>query len=167
LFADLGQQSEQPTAERRGQRQIRIPLAAQPANSTRSTLPRLVTQRHRVTASQPSRRLAMTTKTDRIRELNDELRQHLLGGNAVITTGIAALGEEFVARLVKTIAVFDDFCHANDPHEEHDFGSFEVDGHHILFKIDYYDKTFTYLSPDPSNPAVTERVITIMLAEEY
>jgi hypothetical protein len=23
---------------------------------------------------------------------------------------------------------FDDFCHANDPHEEHDFGSFEVNG---------------------------------------
>ena len=109
----------------------------------------------------------MTTKTDRIRELNDNLRQHLLGGNALITPGIAALGHEFVARLVKTIAVFDDFCHANDPHEEHDFGSFEVDGHNIFFKIDYYDKTLTYHSPDPSDPGVTERVITIMLAEEY
>ena len=47
---------------------------------------------------------------------------------AVITVGVAALGPAAVERIVKTIAVFDDFCHANDPHEEHDFGSFEADG---------------------------------------
>ena len=29
-------------------------------------------------------------------------------------TGVAALGEEAAARIIKTIAVFDDFCHAND-----------------------------------------------------
>jgi hypothetical protein len=44
-----------------------------------------------------------------------------------MTPGIAALGPEAVERIVKTIAVFDDFCHANDPHEEHDFGAFEAD----------------------------------------
>jgi hypothetical protein len=54
----------------------------------------------------------MTTKTDQIRALNDELRQHLSGGLAVITPGVAALGQEAVERIVKTIAVFDDFCHA-------------------------------------------------------
>jgi hypothetical protein len=36
-------------------------------------------------------------------------------GHAVMTAGIAALGPEAVARIVKTIAVYDDFCHANDP----------------------------------------------------
>ena len=25
--------------------------------------------------------------------------------------------------------MYDDFCHANDPYEEHDFGSFKADGH--------------------------------------
>jgi uncharacterized protein DUF3768 len=78
----------------------------------------------------------MDTKTARIRALNDELRQHLTGGIAVITPGVAALGPEAVERIVKTIAVFDDFCNANDPHEEHDFGSFEADGLMIMFKID-------------------------------
>jgi hypothetical protein len=109
----------------------------------------------------------MTTKTEIIRALSDELRQNLTVGTAFITAGIAALGAEAVARIVKTIAVYDDFCHANDPHEEHDFGSFEVDGRTIFFKIDYFDKALTSHSPDPTDPSVTERVITIMLAEEY
>jgi len=109
----------------------------------------------------------MDTKTARIRALNDELRQNFTQGLAVMTPGIAALGAEAVARIVKTIAVFDDFCHANDPHEEHDFGAFDADGHRIFFKIDYYDETLTYHSPDPADLSVTKRVITIMLPEEY
>jgi hypothetical protein len=109
----------------------------------------------------------MDSKTARIRALNDELRQNFTGGIAVMTPGIAALGAEAVARIVKTVAVFDDFCHANDPHEEHDFGSFEADGHIIMFKIDYFDRDVSMHSPDPADPSVTERVITIMLAEEY
>ena len=55
-------------------------------------------------------------------------------------SSVAALGQEAVDRIVKTIAVFDDFCHANDPYEEHDFGSFEAEGHTIFFKIDYFDR---------------------------
>jgi hypothetical protein len=109
----------------------------------------------------------MDANTARIRALNDELRQHLTGGIAVMTPGIAALGLDAVERIFKTIATFDDFCRANDPHEEHDFGSFDADGHTIMFKIDYYDKALTGHSPDSSDPSVTERVITIMLAEEY
>ena len=109
----------------------------------------------------------MTTKTEQIRTLNDQLRQNFSEGTAVLTCGIAALGAEAVARIVKTIAIFDDFCHANDPHQEHDFGAFEADGHAIFFKIDYYDKTLTHHSPDAADRSVTERVITVMLAEEY
>jgi hypothetical protein len=106
-------------------------------------------------------------QTDRVRTLNDDLRKNLSRGNAFLTAGIAGLGAEAVARIIKTVEVFDNFCHANDPHQEHDFGSFEAEGHTIFFKIDYYDKTMTYHSPDPADPTVTERVITIMLAREY
>jgi hypothetical protein len=66
----------------------------------------------------------MTTKTEAIRAINDELRQNLTAGTALIATGVAALGAEAVAR--QTIAVYDDFYHASDPYVEHDFGSFEV-----------------------------------------
>jgi hypothetical protein len=109
----------------------------------------------------------MDAKTARIRALNDELRQNFAAGIAVMTPGVAALGAEMVQRIIKTIAVFDDFCHANDPHEEHDFGAFDVDGHTIMFKIDYYDQNMSMHSPDPADSSVTQRVITIMLAEEY
>ena len=109
----------------------------------------------------------MDAKTARIRSLNDQLRQHLTGGTAVMTPGVAALGPEAVERIVKTIAVFDDFCQANDPYEEHDFGAFEADGHMIYFKIDYFDHDLSMHSLDPADPSVTQRVITIMLAEEY
>jgi Protein of unknown function (DUF3768) len=109
----------------------------------------------------------MDTKAARIRALNDELRQNFAQAMAVMTPGIAALGAEAVARIVKTIAVFDDFCHANDPHEEHDFGAFDAEGHTIMFKIDYFDHDLSMHSPDPADPTVTQRVITIMLAEEY
>jgi hypothetical protein len=116
---------------------------------------------------EPTRRFSMDPRTQRIRALNDQLRQNLATGVAVMTPGVAALGEEAAARIIKTIAVFDDFCHANDPHEEHDFGSFEAEGHTIFFKIDYFDRSLNYHSPDPTDPAVTVRVITVMLADEY
>ncbi len=109
----------------------------------------------------------MPSETERIRSLNDAFRKTFTGGRAVITPGIAALGPEAVTRIIQTVAVFDDFCHANDPHQEHDFGCFDADGHRVFFKIDYFDKSLTYHSPDPADPLVTERVITIMLAEEY
>src|SRR5260370_37543244 len=109
----------------------------------------------------------MDTKTARIRALTDERRQNFAQGMAVSTPGVGALGPEAVERIVTTIAVFDDFCHANDPYEEHDFGAFEADGHMIYFKIDYLDQSMSMHSPDPADSNVTERVITIMLAEEY
>jgi hypothetical protein len=86
---------------------------------------------------------------------------------AVITPGVAALGREAVQRIFQTASVFDDFRKENDPYGEHDFGSFEAEGQAIFFNVDYFDKCLNAHSLDPADPSVTERVITIMLAEEY
>ena len=56
---------------------------------------------------------------------------------------------------------------ANDPNNEHDFGSFNHKGEQIYWKIDYYDKNYQYCSEDPSNLSITNRAMTIMLAEKY
>ena len=109
----------------------------------------------------------MSSQTENIRALNDQLRQNLSTGLAVITPGVAALGPKAVNLIVKTVSVYDDFCHANDPHEEHDFGAFEAEGVPIFFKVDYFDNSLSCHSPDPADPSVTKRVITIMLASEY
>jgi hypothetical protein len=106
----------------------------------------------------------MNATTERIRALNDELRRNLSNGHAVMTAGVAGLGPEAVARIVKTIAVYDDFCHANDPYQEHDFGSFEADDHVIFFKIDLYEEPNV---KDANGEPFVNRVLTIMLADEY
>jgi hypothetical protein len=108
--------------------------------------------------------------TARIRQLNDELRRALvtsIGGRVVVTDGVAALPEDELVQLLERVRSFKDFNGDNDPHGEHDFGSFEVAGEKFFWKIDYYDLDRRYGSEDPSDPEKTTRVLTIMLAEEY
>ena len=105
--------------------------------------------------------------TCRIRELNDRLRMEGQGGMVVMTNGIAALGLPTVNAIFKAIAGFSAFFGDNDPHGEHDCAVMEAEGHPIIWKIDYYDRSRTYHSPDAANPKLTVRVLTVMLAEEY
>jgi len=106
-------------------------------------------------------------KAARIRELNDHLRCDAVGGRIVITRGIEALGPEGVGQVLTTVARFDEFSEDNDPWGEHDCAVLTVNGRRVIFKIDYYDLELRYHSPDASDPAVTQRVLTVMLAEEY
>lgn len=111
-------------------------------------------------------------KVARIRELNDAFRKSLRDGPTVpgrimVTAGIDANGPDFVLKVLNAVAGFDNFSEANDPHGEHDFGNFEVDGDKIYFKVDYYDANCVYGSEDPTDTTKTTRVLTIMLAEEY
>jgi hypothetical protein len=108
-----------------------------------------------------------TARVAAIRTLNDKFRKNLSLGIAVITPGIAALGAQAVERIVRTIATFDDFSRECDPYGERDFGAFDAEGHRVFFKIDYFDRTMTMHSPDPADPKVTTRIITVMLAQEY
>ena len=106
-------------------------------------------------------------QTERIRDLNDELRTTGIGGTTYLTRGMWAKGSDFVAHAVAAVRAFDAFTNDNDPWQEHDCATLDVDGESIIFKIDYYDLNMEALSPDPADPNVTRRVLTIMLAEEY
>jgi hypothetical protein len=110
-----------------------------------------------------------SSQAQRIRELNDQLRTTFFQrhGRVLITSGVDALPVELKTRVVAKVKTFDDFEAGNDPHHEHDFGSFEIDGQTFFWKIDYYTPTLDGGSEDPADPDVTTRVLTIMLAEEY
>jgi hypothetical protein len=104
----------------------------------------------------------------KIRALNDALRQgHVEQGMILVTSGISAMGEAFVAEVMRSVASFEAFDSDNDPHREHDFGVITVQDEKIFWKVDYYDLAMEAHSPDPANSAVTKRVLTIMLSSEY
>ena len=109
----------------------------------------------------------MDANTERIRELNDAFRKSFTGGKVVMTASVAALPDMVRANALVEVARFDRFTPDNDPHGEHDFGSFELCGRTFFFKVDYYDANMEFGSEDPSAPEKTTRVLTIMLAEDY
>ena len=104
---------------------------------------------------------------EQIRTLNDAFRRSFVRGKVMMTAGIVALRAVTKAKLLDEVRTFDSFTADNDPQGEHDFGSFEVDGHKIFWKIDYYDAAMEFGSEDPADPSKTTRVLTIMLASEY
>jgi Protein of unknown function (DUF3768) len=61
------------------------------------------------------------------------------------------------ARALIQVQRFTSFNADNDPHGEHDFGSFEVAGEKFFWKIDYYDSDMTSGSEDPADPEKTRR----------
>lgn len=107
-------------------------------------------------------------RAERIARLNDQLRTRSIGGRMVMTRGVHALTGADVSELLNALASFSDFDADSDPHGERDFGLFDFAGAELLWKIDYYsDGELRFGSDDPADPFVTQRVLTIMLAEEY
>ncbi len=102
-----------------------------------------------------------------IATLNDNFRKTLSGGRIMLTYGINTMSADDIAQILSEVKRFDNFTTANDPYNEHDFGSFDYKGEKIFWKIDYYDKNLRYLSNDPANPKQTVRVMIIMKASEY
>ncbi len=107
------------------------------------------------------------TTTDRIRVLNDNFRSTFVGGQVVMTPGVDALPIDTKARVLSAVRSFTNFTKDNDPHGEHDFGSFDIAGVTYFFKLDYYGPDMEGGSEDPADPAKTTRVLTIMRADEY
>jgi len=103
----------------------------------------------------------------RIRVLNDNFRGTFVGGRVLMTASVNELPIDTRARIILAVQSFNDFSADNDPHREHDFGSFEVEGEKYFWKIDYYALDLDGGSEDPADPEKTTRVLTIMRADEY
>jgi hypothetical protein len=124
---------------------------------------------------------AVLTRAERIARLND-LACRAMGIACVVvaTEGVRALPEADQSRLRELIETFIAFTPDNDPYGERDFGAIYqgVDGVWsasrpadvtvtVFWKIDAYDRELRFGSEDPADPAMTRRVLTIMLASEY
>lgn len=102
---------------------------------------------------------------------------------AVATVGFRSLPEADQSCVRELIETFDAFDEDNDPHGERDFGTIyqnadgrwatdrprlrEDERERVFWKLDYYDRSMRFASDDAANPAVTRRVLTIMLSDEY
>jgi hypothetical protein len=106
-------------------------------------------------------------RAEAIARLNDQLRKTGTGGTIMITSGVQNLTGFRSATLCAALAAYDEFDRENDPHGERDFGDITLFGVNLLFKIDYYDKNLQFASDDPADPAVTQRVLTVMLASDW
>jgi hypothetical protein len=116
-----------------------------------------------------------------IAQLNDLARKAMgIACHAVATQGFRALPAADQSRIRELIETFDAFTPDNDPHGERDFGTIykAADGRRttarpsrpsetVFWKIDYFDRELKWWSEDPANPAITRRVLTILLADEY
>ncbi len=99
------------------------------------------------------------TKTEKIAAKNDLCRTTFIGCKVVMTDGVAqSPGRE---KIITAVRSFSSFNEDNDPHGEHDFGSFDVSGTTYFFKLDYYDANYEFFEEDG------RRVLTIMMADEY
>lgn len=107
------------------------------------------------------------SRGEAIATLNDMLRKEGAGGLIMVTRGVRSLPGFDVRALLAALAAYDAFDADNDPFGERDFGDLEVGGEDLLWKIDYFDLHNQFASPDPADPAVTSRVLTVMLPSEY
>ena len=120
----------------------------------------------------------------RIARLNDLARSAMgVACTAVATVGFQSLPEADQSRVRELIETFDAFTEDNDPHGERDFGTIyqlgdgrwtterpqvrDDERERVFWKLDCYDRELKFGSEDAANPAITRRVLTIMLSDEY
>jgi hypothetical protein len=84
-----------------------------------------------------------------------------------MTSGVAASNAQTIAQILDAVRAYNQFGEDIDPYGEHDMGRFTVGGEGYYWKIDYYDRNLQLHSPDPADPLVTVRVLTIMRVDEY
>ncbi len=103
----------------------------------------------------------------KIAKQNDQFRKSFYGGKVLLTCGISSLPLLQQTEIINKVKNFNNFTEDNDPYGEHDFGCIEYHGQQIFLKIDLYDLNYEFYSPQPDDKTQTNRVLTIMFAEEY
>ncbi len=105
--------------------------------------------------------------TQKIAALTDMLRQSQLTGQIKLSVGIQSLNAENRECILHGVKTYNAFTPQGDAQKERDFGAFECGDHDIFWVIDCYDENSEYLSDNPADLTRTNRVLRVMLAEEY
>jgi len=105
--------------------------------------------------------MEVDVRTEEIARKNDDFR--INGTSIHFTCGVIETGNKW--EILNEVRNFNDFSESNNPWGERDFGSFNVNGTKVFWKIDYYDPDCKYFM-DPLDPKCN-RVLTVMLADEY
>lgn len=113
-----------------------------------------------------------TSRTATIARLNDDARLGLDHRARVLFTSncletFRPTPETHVAFVQAELLKAFRHCEFAAESPEHDFASILHRDRKVWMKIDYYDLTCDYGSEDPANAAITTRVITILLPEDY
>ena len=106
-------------------------------------------------------------RSAKIAALNDHARRNLAECHVVLSAGVAEMDQDDIEFIMEAVRRYRDFTPANDPYGERDFGIIDTFEFQVCWKFDYYDLDLQQHSPDPSDPTVTLRVLTIMMMEEY
>lgn len=109
----------------------------------------------------------LSERTDRIRQLNDQLRRTGKGGQIVATGALTQADPELIYQASVQVRDYAAFDTGDDPYGEHDFGSFVIGGQKFHWKIDYYDRSMEFGADDPADSANCVRVLSIFYAEDY
>ena len=127
---------------------------------------------------------AAREQATRIARLNDLARSAMGVACAVVATvGFRSLPEADQSCVRELVETFDAFTEDNDPHGERDFGCVyqlsdgrwtterprvrDDERERVFWKLDYFDPELRFTSDDAANPAITWRVLTLMLSDEY
>lgn len=107
-------------------------------------------------------------------EANNRFRSEVLQGRPghhriLSTQGVQALGPQAVQEILYLVLSFreKDFREDFEPHGDRDFIVVYHQGQRVWAKIDNYDLLMEWMSPDPADDAVTVRVLTVLLPDEY
>ena len=94
-------------------------------------------------------------------------KKHNLRNKVVLTPGVDSLNLKDKEKVFASVKYYGNFTKDNNPWGEKDFGAFNFKKERYNWKIDYYDNTMSFHSPDKTDPDKTVRVLTIMKASEY
>jgi hypothetical protein len=94
--------------------------------------------------------------------LNDALRTTFRGGRVQMTPSVYQLDDRLCGRALSVLAHYSKFA----ADSEHDWGTFIFAGFAFEWRVEYRGKDGSSVSPDPTDPEQTCRVLTLYAVDD-